>query len=262
MVERGLAESRSKAQALIMSGVVRVAGQPRDKAGDMVPPDADLALAATMPYVSRGGYKLAHALASFPISPAGRTALDIGASTGGFTDVLLQHGASYVYAVDVGYGLLDWKLRSDPRVVVVDRTNVRYLEQLPAPAAPAEGEPPSIPTPSCAVIDTSFISLRLVLPAAQRLIAPGSWIVALIKPQFEAGPEQVGKGGVVRDLKVRADVIRSVIAFADGVGLAAHGLARSPITGPAGNVEFLVWLGGDGPALDVEQAIAAANQAG
>lgn len=258
LVQRGLAESRTKAQALIMSGVVRVAGQSRDKAGDMIAADAALEVVAPMPYASRGGYKLAHALDAFALDPTGLTALDVGASTGGFTDVLLQRGAAHVYAVDVGYGLLDWKLQSDPRVTVIDRTNIRYLDALPprAAASPLAGGGEMADTRTdCAVIDTAFISLRLVLPATQRLLLPQGWIVALIKPQFEAGPELVGKGGVVRDPQVHAKVIRAVLDFAVSTGLVAHGLVRSPITGPAGNVEFLAWLGGEGPLLDVEAAI-------
>lgn len=253
MVQRGLAESRTKAQALIMSGVVRVGGHTRDKAGDMVAPDTELAVVEAMPYVSRGGYKLAHAFDRFPISPQGLVALDVGASTGGFTDVLLQRGAAQVYAIDVGYGLLDWRIRNDPRVTVLDRTNIRYLEALPNIGV-SEDDPD--PRADCAVIDTAFISLQLVLPATQRLVRPNGWIVALIKPQFEAGPEHVGKGGVVRDAKIHAAVIRMVLGFAGGIGLAPHGLARSPITGPAGNIEFLAWLGGQGPVLDIDRAIA------
>jgi 23S rRNA (cytidine1920-2'-O)/16S rRNA (cytidine1409-2'-O)-methyltransferase len=282
LVQRGLAENRSKAQALILAGAVRVAGQSREKPGDMVAPEADLELRETLPYASRGGYKLAHALDSFGLSPAGLTALDAGASTGGFTDVLLQRGAALVYAVDVGYGLLDWRLRQDPRVVVVERTNIRYLERLPPadegrrtkdegqpkadqrPATNDQGQPdagaPAV-LADCAVIDVSFISLRLVLPAVARLLRPEGWIVALIKPQFEAGQEQVGKGGVVRDPRVHAAVLREVLGFAAQERLAPHGLARSPITGPAGNVEFLAWLGGPGPALDLERAVQAALRA-
>lgn len=249
MVQRNLAPTRARAQALIMAGSVRVGGAPRSKPGDMVLPEAKIEVAEPLPYASRGGYKLAKALDVFGLQPQGLVAIDIGASTGGFTDVLLQRGATRVYAVDVGYGQLDWKLRQDPRVTVIDRTNIRYLEALPH----AEGD--NAPVADCAVIDTSFISLRLVLPAAQRLLQPNGWIVALIKPQFEAGQEHVGKGGVVRDQSVHAQVIRDVLTAAATHGLQAHGLARSPITGPAGNVEFLTWLGGHGPHLDVEAAV-------
>jgi 23S rRNA (cytidine1920-2'-O)/16S rRNA (cytidine1409-2'-O)-methyltransferase len=280
LVQRGLAETRSKAQALIIAGLVRVAGEKRTKPGELVPAAAPVELAAALPYVSRGGYKLAHALDEFGLSPAGLVALDAGASTGGFTDVLLQRGASRVYAVDVGYGILDYRLRQDPRVIVLERTNIRYLEALPGPdhrpktndrsnldmqeqAGIVSGPRSTVHGPrstvlaDCAVIDTSFISLRLVLPAVQRLVVPAAWVVALVKPQFEAGQEQVGKGGVVRDPRVHAAVLRDVLAFAGRIGLAPHGLVRSPITGPAGNVEFLAWLGGPGPLLEAEHAIAA-----
>jgi 23S rRNA (cytidine1920-2'-O)/16S rRNA (cytidine1409-2'-O)-methyltransferase len=291
LVQRGLAETRSRAQALIMAGAVRVNGAAGAKAGEMVAADAEITVSAALPYASRGGYKLAHALDTFGLSPAGLVAIDVGASTGGFTDVLLQRGAARVYAVDVGYGLLDWQLRQDPRVVVVERTNIRYLAALPPydqrpttnderPASDKEtrrqGDKetesaehasritddrhpiPDTRHPTladCATIDVSFISLRLVLPALRRLIRPEAWVVALVKPQFEAGAAQVGKGGVVRDAAVHASVLREALAFAAGIGLAAHGVTRSPITGPAGNVEFLAWLGGPGPELDAERAI-------
>jgi 23S rRNA (cytidine1920-2'-O)/16S rRNA (cytidine1409-2'-O)-methyltransferase len=259
LVQRGLAETRSKAQALILAGAVRVAGVLGAKAGDLVSEDAQVEVAAALPYASRGGYKLAHALDTFGLSPAGLVALDVGASTGGFTDVLLQRGAARVYAVDVGYGLLDWRLRQDSRVVVVERTNIRYLEALPTgDAGWGMGDGESAPSPilaDCATIDVAFISLRLALPALRRLVRPEAWVVALIKPQFEAGAEQVGKGGVVRDTAVHAAVLRAVLLYAAGIGMPPHGLARSPITGPAGNVEFLAWLGGAGPELDVERAI-------
>jgi 23S rRNA (cytidine1920-2'-O)/16S rRNA (cytidine1409-2'-O)-methyltransferase len=268
LVQRGLAETRSKAQALIMAGAVRVAGAVGAKAGELVREDVDVEVEAALPYASRGGYKLAHALDTFGLLPAGLVAVDVGASTGGFTDVLLQRGAARVYAVDVGYGLLDWRLRQDPRVVVVERTNIRYLEALPTgdggwgmgdgeSALTPNSQPPTPMVADCATIDVSFISLRLVLPALRRLIRPEAWVVALIKPQFEAGAEQVGKGGVVRDPVVHTAVLREVLAYAATIGLPPHGLARSPITGPAGNVEFLAWLGGAGPGLDVEWAIKA-----
>jgi 23S rRNA (cytidine1920-2'-O)/16S rRNA (cytidine1409-2'-O)-methyltransferase len=267
LVQRGLAETRSKAQALILAGAVRVGGAVGARAGDLVAPDADIAVADALPYASRGGYKLAHALDTFGLAPAGLVAIDAGASTGGFTDVLLQRGAARVYAVDVGYGLLDWRLRQDPRVVVVERTNIRYLEALPGINAERptmndeqDSQDSSFGVPrsalaDCATVDVAFISLRLVLPALRRLIVPEAWVVALIKPQFEAGPQQVGKGGVVRDPAVHVQVLRMVLDFAAGIDLLPHGLTRSPITGPAGNVEFLAWLGGPGPALDVEWAI-------
>lgn len=244
LVARGLAETRTKAQALVMAGSVRVAGQPASKPGTMVDETAELQVTAALPYASRGGYKLAHALDRFALSPAGLQALDVGASTGGFTDVLLQRGAAHVYAVDVGYGILDYRLRADPRVTPLERTNIRHLERLPAGTSPA-----------CAVIDVSFISLKLVLPAVRALVTPEAWIIALIKPQFEAGVSQVGKGGVVRDPAVHRSVLHEILAFAAIQGLAPCGLERSPLTGPAGNVEFLAWLQADGPAIDSAAAI-------
>jgi 23S rRNA (cytidine1920-2'-O)/16S rRNA (cytidine1409-2'-O)-methyltransferase len=260
LVERGLAETRNKAQALLLAGSVRVNGRPAGKPGTLVDPSVALEVTAALPYASRGGYKLAHALDRFDLDPRGLTALDVGASTGGFTDVLLQRGAALVYAVDVGYGILDYRLRADPRVVVLERTNIRHLEALPPMNAelPPDADPTQEPkrAADCAVIDVSFISLKLVLPAVQRLIRPAAWIVALVKPQFEAGPEQVGKGGVVRDVAVHRAVLREVAAAAAALGLALRGLERSPITGPAGNVEFLAWLQGGGAPIDVEAAIA------
>ena len=264
LVARGLAPSRARAQAIILAGKVEVGGVAARKAGDRYAVDAAITLREEdHPYVSRGALKLVKGLDSFGVDPTGLVALDIGASTGGFTDVLLQRGAARVYAVDVGYGQIDWRLRQDPRVVLLDRTNIRYLEALPPLGARDLGlgtseSAQAPPLADCATIDVSFISLRLVLPAVQRLITPEAWVVALIKPQFEAGAEQVGRGGVVRDAAVHAAVLREVLAFAADVGLAPHGLARSPITGPAGNVEFLAWLGGAGPELPVERAIAAA----
>src|SRR6266511_1706069 len=274
LVQRGLAETRGKAQALILAGAVRVGGAQRTKAGEQIAEDAAVELIEALPYASRGGYKLAHALDSFALDPAGLIALDAGASTGGFTDVLIQRGAARVYAVDVGYGQIDWRLRQDPRVVVVERTNIRYLEALPTrgQGSGVRGQeespdyrpliPDSRSLADCATIDVSFISLQLVLPAVRRLIAPEAWVVALIKPQFEAGADQVGKGGVVRDPAVQAAVLRAVLGFAAAGGMAPHGLVRSPITGPAGNVEFLAWLGGPGPELDTERAIAEVLSAG
>lgn len=248
LVERALAETRSRAQALILAGSVQVNGQKRTKPGDMVPPESDILVKEALPYASRGGYKLAHALDTFALDTAGLVALDTGASTGGFTDVLLQRGAAHVYAVDVGYGIIDWRIRQDARVTVLERTNIRHLEALPV----EEGAPAVLA--QCAVIDVSFISLGLVLPAVKRLLARDGWIVALIKPQFEAGPAHVGKGGVVRDSAVHAQVLHTVLAHAETMGLTPHGLTRSPITGPAGNIEFLAWLGGPGPALSITDA--------
>lgn len=245
LVERGLAPTRAKAQGLIMAGQVYVADQKRTKPGEQVAIEAPIEVRGGLPYVGRGGLKLAHALDAFAIDVGGLTALDVGACTGGFTDVLLQRGASHVYAIDVGYGQLDYRLRSDARVVVLERTNIRHLTALPG------GEPAS-----CGVVDVSFISLRLVLPAMQRLMSDGAFVVALIKPQFEAGPEDVGKGGIVRDSAVHRRVLQEIFAFAEGFGLTPHGLTRSPITGAEGNTEFLAWLGGGGPVLDVGREIA------
>lgn len=235
VVARGLAESRARAQALILAGVVKVNGEIHRRTAESVALDAVVELAESLPYVSRGGFKLAHALDAFNIPVQHITAIDVGASTGGFTDVLLQRGADAVYAIDVGYGILDYSLRADPRVIVMERTNIRYVTELPV-ATHAQ-----LP-PHAAVIDVAFISLKLVLPAVFGLIAQSGWVIALIKPQFEAGVKLVGKGGVVRDPRVRADTIRDVLAAATQLGWGCAHLTRSPITGPAGNVEFLACL--------------------
>lgn len=256
LVERGLVESREQARRLIMAGHVLVDDQVSDKPGRMVAQGAALRVRAPLPYVSRGGQKLAAALDAFPIPVAGITAVDVGASTGGFTDCLLQHGAARVYAIDVGYGQLAWKLRSDPRVVVLERTNIRHLEALPDGAAAG-----------LAVIDASFISLALVLPPTLRLLTPAAQVVALIKPQFEAGKDDVGKGGVVRDQRIHRRVLEEIFALADALGLEVAGLIPSPLLGPAGNVEFLIWLwrGPDGNATPpreplIQAALDAARQ--
>jgi 23S rRNA (cytidine1920-2'-O)/16S rRNA (cytidine1409-2'-O)-methyltransferase len=245
LVERGLAPTRAKAQGLIMAGQVYVADQKRTKAGEQIALDASIEVRGGLEYVGRGGLKLAHALDVFGIVVDDLLGLDVGACTGGFTDVLLQRGARRVYAIDVGYGQLAYELRIDPRVVVLERTNIRHLESLPEDVLADLG-----------VVDVSFISLRLVLPAMQRLMQPGGFVVALIKPQFEAGPSDVGKGGIVRDPEVHRRVLRQVIAFATDIGLPLHGLTRSPITGAAGNSEFLAWLGGTGDKVEPEAAIA------
>ncbi|RMG95203.1 MAG: TlyA family RNA methyltransferase [Chloroflexi bacterium] len=230
LVDRGLIPTRAKARAVILAGEVKVDGQRVDKPGTAVSPDAAIELKAPMPYVGRGGYKLAGALESFAIDVNGRICADVGACTGGFTDVLLQQGAARVYAIDVGYGQLDWKLRQDDRVVVMERTNARYLESLPEPV-------------SFVCIDVSFISLKLILPAVQKwLTETGADIVALIKPQFEAGREQVGKGGIVKDSAVHRQVLTDLLAWCRNNHLIPAGLMRSPVTGTDGNVEFLVWL--------------------
>jgi 23S rRNA (cytidine1920-2'-O)/16S rRNA (cytidine1409-2'-O)-methyltransferase len=232
LVERGLAESRSKAQALILAGQVRAAGRRVDKPGEQIAVTAPLALAGRdHPWVSRGGVKLAHALDHFAISVAAATALDIGASTGGFTEVLLARGARCVYAVDVGHGQLAWKLRQDPRVVVLERMNARYLSRA------------AIPQPvDIVAVDASFIGLSTLLPAPLALTAERARLVALIKPQFEAGREAVGKGGVVRDPAIHRAVCERIAAWVAGQpGWAVIGIVMSPIAGPEGNHEFLLY---------------------
>jgi 23S rRNA (cytidine1920-2'-O)/16S rRNA (cytidine1409-2'-O)-methyltransferase len=231
LVERGLAESRAKAQALILAGSVWSGDRRLDKPGTSVAEDAPIELRGRdHPWVSRGGVKLAHALDRFGIDPAGTVALDIGASTGGFTDVLLSRGARKVYAVDVGHGQLDWRLRQDPRVVVRERLNARYVSAEDVPEAP-----------DLIVCDASFIGLSTVLPAALALAAPGARLVALIKPQFEVGPDQVGKGGVVRDPALHRAVCDRIVAWLEtGAGWQVEGLVESPLRGPKGNREYLV----------------------
>jgi 23S rRNA (cytidine1920-2'-O)/16S rRNA (cytidine1409-2'-O)-methyltransferase len=229
-----------------MAGEVLVDGQRADKAGMPVPSDARVEVKAQLPYVSRGGLKLAHALDVFGLRERVRdkVAVDIGASTGGFTDVLLQAGAARVYAVDVGTNQLAWKLRQEPRVVSMERTNVRYLESLPEAA-------------NVATVDVSYIGLEIVTPAAVQLTAPDAFFVMLIKPQFEAGREQVSKGGVVRDPQVHRGIILRLSGFWDGIGLHFAGLTRSPVEGPAGNVEYLAYLEKLAPTgeLDLEEAM-------
>jgi len=232
LVQRGLAESRQQAQRLIIAGQVSVGAKVADKPGMRVPVEAHLALAERLPYVGRGGFKLAAALDAFGLDVGSWIVADVGASTGGFTDCLLQRGAARVYAVDVGYGQLAWKLQQDTRVVVLDRTNARHLEHLAEEV-------------HLATIDVSFISLRLILPAVMGWLRSGGQIVALIKPQFEAGREQVGKGGVVRDPAVHRAVLAGLVDWTENQGLGLMGLIRSPLLGPAGNVEFLAhWLPG------------------
>jgi len=246
LVCRGLAPSREKARRLILAGQVFVDGQRIEKAGARVAEAAAVEVRLGLPYVSRGGLKLEHALRVFAIEPEGRVVADVGASTGGFTDCLLQHGATRVYAIDVGYGQLDWELRQHPRVVVMERTNARHLDALPEPV-------------SLVTIDVSFISLRLILPQVRKWLAAEGQVVVLIKPQFEAGRERVGKGGVVRDPQVHREVLRTTLLWAQENAWRVRGLTRSPITGPKGNVEFLAWLSADlGPELDdLEAAIEA-----
>jgi len=243
LVERDLAESCQQAQRLIMAGQVTVDGDMVDKPGTRVPAGADVQVAGAPPYASRGGYKLAAALDAFDLKVDGLVAADVGASTGGFTDCLLQRGAARVYAIDVGYGQLAWKLRQDPRVVVMDRVNARYLERLPEAV-------------DLATLDVSFISLRLILPAVMDWLKPAGQVVALIKPQFEAGREQVAKGGVVRDPAVHRGVLAEVLGWAGAQRLGLMGLIRSPITGPAGNVEFLAhWKLDQEPAVGIGPAV-------
>jgi 23S rRNA (cytidine1920-2'-O)/16S rRNA (cytidine1409-2'-O)-methyltransferase len=229
LVERGLAPTRAKGQALILAGEVLVDGVRADKAGTAVSLTATIELKTPMPYVGRGGFKLAAALDAFQLDVAGRVCADVGACTGGFTDVLLQRDAARVYAIDVGYGQLDWKLRQDERVVVMERTNARYLESLPEPVR-------------FVCIDVSFISLRLILPAVHRWLTPDGDVVALVKPQFEAGQAYVGKGGIVRATAVHQQVLEEIIGWCGANGFAPQGLMRSPLTGTDGNVEFLLWL--------------------
>ena len=230
LVARGLTTSREQAKRLILAGAVRVNGQLAGKASDTVVADADVQITAAEKFVSRGGHKLEAALTAFQIDPTGKRCVDIGASTGGFTDCLLQHGASHVHAVDVGKGQLAWKLRQDPRVTVQDEVNARNLV------------PSQIGTPvDLVTIDASFISLTKILPAAVQLLRPGGELIALIKPQFEAGRADVGKGGVVRDTGVHERVQAEVIDFATRtLGLQLVGRCESPLLGPAGNKEFLV----------------------
>lgn len=235
VVTRGLVASRERARALILAGHVRIGDHVADKAGQLVSDEADLTLVAPdHPYVGRGGVKLAHALEVFGLTPAGRLALDIGASTGGFTDVLLRAGAARVVALDVGHGQLDWSLRTDPRVVVLERVNARTLS--------ADDLPPDCRTVDFVTVDVSFISLRLVLPALPPLVAPGTDVVALVKPQFEAGREEVGPKGLVRDERVHARVLAAVTKAADRVGLARVAQTASPITGASGNREYFLHL--------------------
>lgn len=249
----GLTESRERAKTTIMSGLVFVDGQRADKPGMQVNPDAHVEVkGAALPYVSRGGLKLEKALKVFPICPAGLTCIDCGASTGGFTDVLLKNGAAKVYSVDVGYGQLAWSLRQDERVINMERTNIRYInsEQIPEPM-------------DLAVMDLSFISIKLVLPAVCALLKDGGELMCLIKPQFEAGREEVGKKGVVRDKSVHLAVIESILNFAPSVGMSVQGLDFSPIKGPEGNREYLCYMrkgGKASPDIDAEAVVEASHE--
>lgn len=262
LVERGLAESRAKAQALIMAGEVRVDGEVEYKPSAQVEPAAQLDLEAGPRFVSRGGDKLEAALSHFPVEVRGRVCADVGSSTGGFTDCLLQHSAAKVYAIDVGKGLLHWKLRTDPRVVVMEETNARFVERLPEAV-------------SLVTIDASFISLKILLPVVKEWFgsAPlvparhsphflrkweemGGGVIALIKPQFEAGRKETARNkGVVRDPAVHKAVLADVLSFARAQGFAVRGLMRSPVLGPKGNVEFLAWLDRSGEDMALQRLI-------
>lgn len=244
LFERGLVPSRAKARGMIMAGEVSVDGVMIDKPGTAVQTDASVEIKERARFVSRGGEKLAGALSTFPVDVAGCIAADVGASTGGFTDCLLQNGVARVYAIDVGYGQLDYNLRQDERVIVMERTNARYLEQLDEAV-------------NLVVVDASFISLRLLLPVIAGWLTPQADLLVLIKPQFEAGKKDVGKGGVVRNSAIHRRVLTETLEFAQGEGFAVRGLTTSPITGPAGNVEFLAWLawGANGIAQDIKALI-------
>lgn len=239
---QGLAESRSKAKAMIVAGDVRSGDRLIQKPAEMLEADLPLELRARLPFVSRGGLKLDHALREFEIDVTGAIAADLGASTGGFTHVLLQRGAARVYAVDVGYGQLDYRLRGDARVIVMERVNARHLESLPEPV-------------DVVSVDVSFISLEHMLPVARRVLRVGGDLVTLIKPQFEAGKEAVGRGGVVRDERTRKAVVTRIITLAGESDFGLQGLTRSPITGPAGNVEYLAWFQRGAVRKDPEPSI-------
>ncbi len=253
LVEQGYAQTRAKAQAIIMSGSVYVDGQKADKAGTAFEETVSIEVrGASCPYVSRGGLKLEKALRDFGVDPTGFVCSDSGASTGGFTDCLLQQGASKVFAIDVGYGQLDWKIRSDPRVVVMERTNVRYVtpEQL--------GEPLDL-----SVVDVSFISLNIVLPVIKTFLKPTGQVLCLIKPQFEAGKDKVGKKGVVREPETHKEVLDNFVSLATELNFHILGLTYSPVKGPEGNIEFLAHLSLDkdtGFVPDTAQVVAGAHQ--
>ena len=250
----GFTDSRERAKTTIMSGNVFVNGQRVDKPGTAVDPEAKIEVHGdALPFVSRGGFKLDKALKVFPIDPEGKLCIDCGASTGGFTDVLLQHGAARVYAVDVGYGQLAWKLRTDERVVNLERCNLRYIGK--------EQIPDSL---DLAVMDVSFISIRLVLPAVVQLLKPGADLICLIKPQFEAGREEVGKKGVVRDEAVHMRVVQSILDYVPTLDLSVQGLDYSPIKGPEGNIEYICHLKKgvfSAPEIDVAAVVAASHKA-
>ncbi len=245
LVERGLAASRTLAQRLVMEGLVRLDGEPALRSAANVSPDARLEVKLKPPYVSRGGEKLEAALRAFDVEVQGRVCADVGASTGGFTDCLLQHGAARVYAIDVGHGLLDWKLRQNPQVVIMEGTNARFIECLAEPV-------------QLATIDVSFISLQIILPVVRDWLLPQGQppnpsVIALIKPQFEAGRREVSRGkGVIRDPAIHHQVLLDLLQSAIAFEYSVRGLIRSPLTGPKGNIEFLAWLEyGQGPAINL-----------
>ena len=231
VVERGLAESRERAKRLILAGEVIVSGSNQVKPGQLISLDAEIVVKQPPRYVSRGGLKLEKTLQVFQVDVRNSVAVDVGASTGGFTDCLLQHGARFVYAVDVGHGQLAWKIRQDPRVCVIEGTNIRTID------VNRLGLPVEI-----GVVDVSFISLQKVLPVIIQIVNPMGDVLALVKPQFEAGRQHVGKGGVVRDVRIHVQVLRDLIQFVRGLGLSVMGISYSPIRGPAGNIEYLIWF--------------------
>lgn len=255
IVERGLAESRERAKQLILAGEVCVQGKSHVKPGHLIPTDTGITVKQRLRYVSRGGLKLEEALQTFQIDVCGRVAIDVGASTGGFTDCLLQHGAKFVYAVDVGHGQLAWKIRQDRRVCAIEQTNIRTID------VTRFDRPIEI-----GVIDVSFISLQKVLPVVMQIVVPAGDLIILLKPQFEAGREQVGKGGVVRDPGVHIQVLRKLIQFVRGMNWPVTGVSHSPIRGAAGNIEYLIWIKGEAeyPPTDwedrLEQVVEAAHE--
>lgn len=246
LVERELVESRQRAQALILAGKVAVNDSAAVKAGTLVEENANIVIRESLKYVSRGGLKLEGALDTFGVEPRGKICADVGSSTGGFTDCLLQRGAARVYALDVGYGQLAWKLRSDARVIVMERVNARYLQNLPELI-------------DLATIDVSFISLTQILPAVKLFLQPHGQAVALVKPQFEAGRDEVGKGGIVRDVSIHRAVVEKIAQYALGNHWSVLGLCRSPITGMDGNVEFFVHLSSEASDQDANVNLAIAK---
>ncbi|MCL2392831.1 MAG: TlyA family RNA methyltransferase [Oscillospiraceae bacterium] len=250
LVQRGFIDSRERAKAIIMSGNVFVAGQRSDKPGNQIDSEAEIEVRSLPEYVSRGGQKLEKALKFFGVSPKGKVCIDCGASTGGFTDCLLQNGAKMVYAIDVGYGQLAWKVRNDPRVITMERTNIRYVT--------AEM---FMQNSELATIDVSFISLALVLPVLKSLLTEDGEVVCLIKPQFEAGREKVGKKGVVKDKTTHMQVLEDFLRFAEVSGFFVRSMTYSPVRGPEGNIEYLAWLcgAGEGALVDIEAIVAAAH---